>query len=329
MPCVLEVDNLQTQFFSDDGTITAVDSVSFRMHRGETLGIVGESGCGKSATSLSIMRLLPEHSGRVTGGRILLGGTNLLDLSEEEMRTVRGNRISMIFQEPMTSLNPVYSVGDQIEEAISSHEDVSRKEARDRTVELLRIVGIPAPERRRASYPFQMSGGMRQRVMIAMAMACNPDVLIADEPTTALDVTIQAQILELMQRTQDEFGTAILFITHDLGVIAEVADRVAVMYAGQIVEAGGVEDIFYAPKHPYTQGLLKSIPTVEGSAERLETIAGTVPSSRHVPAGCRFHPRCPHARAMCRDRMPDQIVVGDEHTARCLQYTHAWRGTDE
>ncbi|MCG8480217.1 MAG: ABC transporter ATP-binding protein [Spirochaetales bacterium] len=325
MPPVLAVDSLRTQFFSDDRAITAVDSVSFSVRRGETLGIVGESGCGKSATSLSIMRLLPEHSGRVTGGRIMLGETDLLTLSEEEMRAVRGNRISMIFQEPMTSLNPVYSIGDQIEEAIYSHEDVSRKEARDRSIELLRIVGIPDPERRHAAYPFQMSGGMRQRVMIAIAMACNPDVLIADEPTTALDVTIQAQILELMQRTQEEFGTAILFITHDLGVIAEVADRVAVMYAGQIVETGGVEEIFYAPKHPYTQGLLKSIPSVDRSEESLEAIAGAVPSPARLPEGCRFRPRCPHARGVCRAEEPILIAVEEGHAARCLQYTPLWR----
>ena len=260
MARLLEVKDLRTYFYLDEGTAKAVDGVSFEVDQGETLGLVGESGCGKSVSALSIMRLIPDPPGRITGGEILLGGRNILDLSDEKMRDIRGNEVSMIFQEPMTSLNPVFTCGSQIEEAIILHQKVSKKQAREKAVEMLRLVGIPAPEQRVKEFPHQLSGGMRQRVMIAMALSCHPSLLLADEPTTALDVTIQAQILELLARLQEELNMAVIMITHDLGVIAEVADRVAVMYAGKIVEYAPVKEIFGIPLHPYTQGLLKSIP---------------------------------------------------------------------
>ena len=301
---LLEVRGLQTFFYTDDGIGRAVDGVSFELFRGQTLGLVGESGCGKSVTALSIMRLVSEPPGRLVGGQVLAGGRDLLQLSDKEMCEVRGDEVAMIFQEPMTSLNPVLTCGYQIAEAVELHQKVSKVEARNRAVEMLRLVGIPGPEQRVDEYPHQLSGGMRQRVMIAMALSCNPQVLIADEPTTALDVTVQAQILELLARLQDELGMAILLITHDLAVVAEVAERVAVMYAGQVVECTQTESLFAGPRHPYTKGLLKSIPRLDEERDRLEIIDGAVPDFRQLPSGCRFHPRCPLATDQCREAAP-------------------------
>jgi len=326
---ILRVENLHTSFFTEDGVVPAVDGVSFSVARGETLGIVGESGCGKSVTSLSLMRLVPDPPGRITQGRVLLHGENLLEKTEEQMRRIRGRSMSMIFQEPMTSLNPVYPVGDQIDEALYTHLELNRKETRRRTLDLLRLVGIPSPEARYRNYPFELSGGMRQRIMIAMALACNPDVLIADEPTTALDVTIQAQILELMKETQRTVNSAIIMITHDLGVIAETADRVMVMYAGQAVESTDARTIFDKPLHPYTQGLLRSIPQIEQEIPRLEAIQGVVPSPMNMPRGCRFHPRCPFARPICSSRVPDLVPIEPGHEVRCLMYTDEWETADD
>ncbi|MGH7725809.1 MAG: ABC transporter ATP-binding protein [Candidatus Eiseniibacteriota bacterium] len=314
---VLEVRDLKTHFFTDDGAVKAVDGVSFEVRTGETLGIVGESGCGKSVTSLSILRLIPSPPGKIVGGQILFEGKNLLDLEPGEMRKIRGNEISMIFQEPMTSLNPVYTCGDQIMEAVQLHQKVGRREARSRAIEMLRLVGIPAPEQRVDEYPHQLSGGMRQRVMIAMALSCHPRVLIADEPTTALDVTIQAQILDLLNRLQEELGMAILLITHDLGVVAETCDRVAVMYAGQIVEYADVEEIFQHPRMPYTAGLLGSIPKLGEDAERLRVIPGNVPNPAEFPPGCKFHPRCPVVIDRCRTENPPLAMIRPAHLVRC------------
>jgi oligopeptide/dipeptide ABC transporter ATP-binding protein len=277
----LEIKNLKTSFFLEQGELKAVNNVSFKLSKGETLGIVGESGCGKSVTALSVMRLVQEPPGKIVGGEIFYQGKDLLKLPISQMRHIRGNKVSMIFQEPMTSLNPVFTIGNQIEEAIELHQDLSAKEVKNKTIEMLKLVGIPSPERRIKDYPHQLSGGMRQRVMIAMALSCEPEILIADEPTTALDVTIQAQILDLLRKLQDELGMAIMLITHDLGIVAEIADRVIVMYAGKIVEEAGVEEIFELPLHPYTIGLLKSIPSLQmahrGREERLQTIPGMVP----------------------------------------------------
>ncbi len=319
---LLSVENLKTYFSTDAGEARAVDGVSFSIERGETLGLVGESGCGKSVTSLSIMRLIPEPPGRILGGTIKFRGRDLITLSDADMRKVRGNDIAMIFQEPMTSLNPVFTCGFQIDEAVILHQGLGPAAAREKTVEMLRLVGIPDPGQRANEYPHQLSGGMRQRVMIAMALSCNPDVLIADEPTTALDVTIQAQILELLKRLQEELGMAVLMITHDLGVIAEVADRVAVMYAGKIVESARVEDIFDQPGHPYTQGLLASIPKLDEETERLTVIPGTVPDATRFPSGCRFAPRCSRAEAVCEEAEPPLLTIDGEdseegHTVAC------------
>jgi len=313
---LLEVRDLQTHFHTDDGVVRAVDGVSFSLDAGKTLAVVGESGSGKSVTSLSILRLIPEPPGRIEGGSIRFRGRELLTLAPRELRAVRGREISMIFQEPMTSLNPVYTCGEQILETIVLHEKVSRAEARKRAIEMLRLVGIPSPEQRVDEYPHQMSGGMRQRVMIAMALACRPAILIADEPTTALDVTIQAQILELLKKLQAELGMAVLLITHDLGVVAETADHVAVMYAGQVVEACDVRAAFDRPLHPYTAGLLHSLPRLGEARETLRVIPGTVPNPVAFPAGCRFHPRCPVAIDRCRELPPlEEIEPG--HLARC------------
>lgn len=303
---MLEVLDLRTEFETADGTVRAVDGVSFRVQRGRTLGLVGESGCGKSVTSLSLMRLVPEP-GRTVGGRVLLGGEDVLQVSEKRLRELRGRHMAMIFQEPMTSLNPVFTCGDQIEEALRLHQPTwSRSQIREHALGMLKKVGIPAPEQRYHDYPHQLSGGMRQRVMIAMAMSCDPQLLIADEPTTALDVTIQAQILDLMRSLLRETGAGLLLITHDLGVVAEMCDDVAIMYAGKIVEQGSVEDIFYRPRHHYTRGLLNSTPTLEPARrrERLTAIAGTVPSPLRLPAGCRFQDRCPAAESDCRTHEP-------------------------
>ncbi len=312
---ILRVDNLHTQFHTDDGIARAVDGVSFDLYPGKTLGLVGESGCGKSVTSLSIMRLL-SHPGRITNGAIYFQDRNLLSLSEYDMRNVRGNDIAMIFQEPMTSLNPVYTCGFQIDEAVMRHQSLDANSAREKTIDMLRLVGIPAPEQRANEYPHQLSGGMRQRVMIAMALSCNPDVLIADEPTTALDVTIQAQILELLGELQQRLNMAVLMITHDLGVIAEVADHVAIMYAGQIIESGPVDTIFHNPKHPYTQGLLASVPRLDETRERLSVIKGTVPNATQFPKGCRFASRCSIAQDQCHHQ-PALVEMEPSHHVAC------------
>jgi peptide/nickel transport system ATP-binding protein len=314
---VLEVRDLRASFATDAGTARAVDGVSFSLRRGETLGLVGESGCGKSVTALSVMRLVPQPPGEV-GGEVFLRGRDLLSLNEDEMCQVRGDDIAMVFQEPMSSLNPVLTCGFQIAEAVAMHQGVGAKEAKRRAVEMLAKVGIPAPEQRVDEYPHQLSGGMRQRVMIAMALSCNPEVLIADEPTTALDVTVQAQILELLRQLQEEMAMAVLLITHDLGVVAEVADRVAVMYAGQIVETATTQRLFEAPAHPYTRGLLQAVPRLDERRERLQTITGMVPDARDFPSGCRFAPRCPLAEAQCQEppELSELSKAGD-HWARC------------
>ena len=319
---VVEVEGLRTSFHGDDGIGLAVDGVSFSLYKGETLGLVGESGCGKSVTALSVMRLVREPPGRIEAGRIAVNGRDLTALSEQEMCRIRGDEVAMIFQEPMSSLNPVLTCGYQIMEAVMLHQDASRAEARERAVEMLKLVGIPAPEQRIDEYPHQLSGGMRQRIMIAMALSCNPDVLIADEPTTALDVTIQAQILELLQRLQEELDMAVLLITHDLGVVAEVADRVAVMYAGRIVETAATAELFASPRHPYTRGLLRSIPGLEEERERLDIIPGAVPDARGIPAGCAFHPRCPLADDNCRRRRPRAEEAAPGHLVSC------WKADD-
>ena len=314
---LLEVENLATYFYTEDGVMPAVDGVSFDLRKGETLGIVGESGSGKSVTSLSVMRLIPNPPGKIVSGRITFEGRDLLALPEGEMRKIRGNEISMIFQEPMTSLNPVFTVGAQIAEAIELHQGLSPKKAHERAIDMLRLVGIPSPEVRVDQYPHQMSGGMRQRVMIAMALSCNPKLLIADEPTTALDVTIQAQILELMKELKRELGTAIMLITHDMGVIADMCERVIVMYAGKVVEEAPVGEIFEHPLHPYTEGLLLSIPKLETTRtkQKLHVIEGVVPSPNNMPKGCRFNPRCPYAVDKCRLQEPPLERLGDRMVA--------------
>ena len=321
---LLDVQKLETHFFTFDGVARAVDDVSFHLDRGEVLGIVGESGCGKSVTAQTIMRLIPEPPGRIVGGRILFDGVDITSLSMEAMRGIRGKRISMIFQEPMTSLNPVFTVGNQISEMFLQHEGLSRKTAWEKAVAMLKRVQIPAPERRVQAYPHQLSGGMRQRVMIAMALACNPEILIADEPTTALDVTVQAQILDLMLTLRKDYDTAIMMITHDLGVIAEIASRVVVMYAGKAVESARTEVLFKDPKHPYTRGLLKSIPKLGNRAaqgrRRLSEIQGMVPGLLNMPGGCAFHPRCRHALDVCRSMVPELKETDDGHTVRCWLY---------
>jgi peptide/nickel transport system ATP-binding protein len=320
---ILQLKDLKTYFFSRDGVVRAVDGVSYHLNRGETLGVVGESGCGKSVTALSILRLIPNPPGRIVAGEILFEGQDLLLRSEAEMQDIRGNEISMIFQEPMTSLNPVLTVGHQISEAITLHQGLSRHAAMDKAVEMLRIVHIPEAQRRVGEYPHQLSGGMRQRVMIAMALSCNPKVLIADEPTTALDVTIQAQILDLMLELQEKLGTAIIMITHDLGVIAEVAKRVVVMYAGKKVEEAQVEELFEVPCHPYTKGLLGSIPRMDAvrgestGRQRLQEIKGMVPSLHHLPKGCLFEPRCPYATEQCRAEYPPLTEYRPGHLSAC------------
>ncbi len=318
---LLAVEDLKTVFMTSQGVGRAVDGVSFQLRAGETLGLVGESGCGKTVMALSLLRLVPDPPGEITGGAIHFNGHNLLELSEERMRAIRGNDISMIFQEPMTSLNPVFTIGDQITEAIILHQRLGKREAREQAAEMLQHVGIPDPDTRLDEYPHQLSGGMRQRAMIAMALVCRPKLLIADEPTTALDVTIQAQILDLMRTLQAELGMAILLITHDLGVVAEIADRVAVMYAGKIVEEAPVEVIFAEPKHPYTQGLLHSVPRIAkdatGHRVRLQEIPGLVPSIFAIPPGCPFSPRCPHVMERCSRETPPLDPVGPTARSAC------------
>ena len=317
MTALLEVRELRTQFSTDNGEFAAVDGVSFDVAAGRTLAIVGESGCGKSVTALSIMGLVASPPGRIVGGSIRFEGLELVGLPKRQLQDLRGNGIAMIFQEPMTSLNPAFTVGEQIVEGLLRHQNISRAEAVERTMEMLRKVRIPAPEQRFHDYPHKLSGGMRQRVMIAMALACNPRLLIADEPTTALDVTIQAQILELMRSLQQETGTAIILITHDLGVVAEVADEVVVMYAGKIVERASVQALFAEPQHPYTVGLLGSIPRLDGDAVRLASIKGQVPNPLKRPSGCNFADRCPFADAQCRLAEPLLREVGASHSSAC------------
>lgn len=320
---LLEVKNLKTYFYTEDGTVRAVDGVDFSVYPGEVLGIVGESGCGKSVTSLSIMRLI-SVPGKIVEGEINFDGKNLVTASEEEMMQVRGNRISMIFQQPQSALNPVFRAGDQISEVLNIHQDFGKEAGRERAVELLKLVGIPEPERRADSFPHELSGGMAQRVMIAMALACVPDLLIADEPTTALDVTIQAQILDLMRDMKTQLGSAMILITHDLGVIAEMANRVNVMYAGEIVEESPVASLFDKPLHPYTQGLIGSIPVLGEIRERLDVIPGSVPNLINLPQGCRFAPRCrarvDHNLTVCTDQHPGLIEVSEGHKVRCWLY---------
>lgn len=316
---LLEVENLQTEFKVKRGTVKAVNNVSFGVEKGEILAIVGESGSGKSVTSLSVMGLIREP-GKVTGGRIMFHGENLVGKSKKEMNKIRGDKISMIFQEPMTSLNPVYKIGDQIMESILTHMDLSKEEAKKLAVKMLDLVGIPSPEQRMEDYPHQMSGGMRQRVMIAMALSCNPEVLIADEPTTALDVTIQAQILELIDKLRNKIGMAVLLITHDLGVVAETADRVVVMYCGRIVEQADVKDIFTKPLHPYTIGLLESIPRLEEDRDRLYMIKGMVPDPTELPKGCPFADRCDNCMEKCKEHMPALVDVGGRKV-RCFLHS--------
>lgn len=320
---LLDIQGLQTCFTTEGGTVYAVDEINLTVKRGEILGIVGESGCGKSVTAFSVMRLL-SRNGRTTKGKVLFDGADLLRLSEKEMQKIRGNRISMIFQEPMTSLNPVYTVGYQLDEAIMLHQHVTKSEARARSIEMLRLVGIPEPEQRVKSYPHQLSGGMRQRVMIAMGISCEPELLIADEPTTALDVTIQAQILDVLCQLKDKLsGASIILITHDMGVVAQVCDRMAVMYAGKIVETAPTRELFKNMQHWYTAGLLKSIPTMDETRDRLDTIDGNVPNMLHPPAGCRFNPRCPNACDLCREKQPELTEVSPGHKVAC----HFRRGT--
>lgn len=317
---LLEVQNLRTRYITDDGTLFPVDDVSFRVKKGHTLGIVGESGCGKSQTALSIMRLI-QKPGQIVSGQVLFKGENLLNKSDEQMRKILGNQMAMIFQEPMTSLNPVFTIGDQVSESIRLHQkDLTKEQAKQKSIEMLRLVGIPAPEKRFDEYPHQLSGGMRQRVMIAMAMSCTPQLLIADEPTTALDVTIQAQILDLMRKVQKEFNAGMILITHDLGVVAEMCQDVIVMYAGKIIEYGSVEDIFYRPKHPYTKGLLDSIPHFETGhrLKQLNTIPGLVPSLYHLPVGCRFQDRCKYVTDECRRQEPKLENLRGVHRVACF-----------
>lgn len=315
---LLEVRDLRVSFFTPRGEVRAVDGVSFTIDEGETFGLVGESGCGKSVTALSLLRLL-DGSGRIVGGDIVFAGRTLLALSEEEMRSLRGDQIAMVFQEPMTSLNPVFTVGYQIGEVLEVHRGMSRKQARAEAIELLRLVEIPEPERRVDAYPHQLSGGMRQRVMIAMALACRPRLLIADEPTTALDVTIQAQILDLLAHLQEQFGMAVLFVTHDLGIVAERARRVAVMYAGRIVEEAETATLFRNPLHPYTRGLLRSIPRLGMRVRRLAAIPGSVPDPLALPSGCRFRDRCTYAVARCGEIDPQLEPFGDSRAVACIR----------
>ncbi len=321
MEKILEVKNLKTYFNSDRGMVPAVDGLDFSLSKGETLAIVGESGCGKSVTSLSILRIVPDPPGKIIDGEILYDGSDLLKRSEREMRSVRGSKISMIFQEPLTSLNPVFTIGQQICDIIRLHRKVKQKEARAIALDMLEQVKIASPEQVIDNYPHQLSGGMRQRVMIAMALACEPDILIADEPTTALDVTIQAQIMQLLMELKKQRKTSIILITHDLGVVASVAENVMVMYAGQAVEYGDVKSIFQAPLHPYTVGLLKSIPIIGDHRDELYSIDGNIPNPKDYPKGCRFSPRCPEAIERCKSELPPIFDMGEGRRVRCFKYS--------
>ncbi|MGN7387347.1 ABC transporter ATP-binding protein [Sporosarcina sp. SAFN-015] len=325
---LLEVRDLRTSFYTDDGEVKAVDGVSFTLPEGKTLGIVGESGSGKSITALSILKLIAAN-GKIIGGEVKFKGEDLLSFSDKKMRDIRGNAISMIFQEPMTSLNPVFTVGQQISESLMKHQNLSKKAAYVKSIELLQLVGIPSPDKRVKQYPYELSGGMRQRVMIAMALACNPEILIADEPTTALDVTIQAQILRLIRDLQKRLGMSVMMITHDLGVVAETCEEVVVMYAGQVVEYSDVVTLFQKPKHPYTIGLMNSLPRHDMELERLESISGNVPNPKEMPIGCRFAPRCPAATDLCRNVMPELLKDEEGNDVRCWIYSEKWEGESE
>jgi oligopeptide/dipeptide ABC transporter ATP-binding protein len=321
---LLKVRNLSTYFFTEDGVVRAVDGVSLDIHRGEIVGLVGESGCGKTVTALSIMRLIPSPPGRIVSGEIWFEGVDLLKLDDDGIRSIRGHKIAMVFQEPMTSLNPVLTIGRQLTEPLEVHLKMEPRQARARAIELLEMVGIPEPHKRIDSYPHQFSGGMRQRVMIAMALACNPRLLLADEPTTALDVTIQAQILELMTQLTRELGTAVLIITHNLGVVARYAQRVYVMYAGKVVETAPAMELYHRPHHPYTLGLLRSVPRLDqGRKARLEPIEGFPPDMVHIPPGCAFHPRCPFRTERCQVEGPPLVAVGPEHMVACWEWQRA------
>ena len=317
---LLSIRNLRTYFFTEDGIVKAVDGISLEIDKKEAVGLVGESGCGKTVTALSIMRLVPPP-GKIVSGKILFKGEDLLKKSEDEMRKIRGNRISMIPQDSVSSLNPVLTIGEQIAEVIRLHQGLNRREAKRKVVEMLELVGIPSPSKRMNEYPHQLSGGMRQRVMIAMALACNPELIIADEPTTALDVTIQAQILDVMKNMIKEFGCSLLLITHDFGVVAEMCDKVIVMYAGNIVEYAHTKALFKNPKHPYTHGLLNSIPKIDANIKRFKAIDGTVPNLIDPPAGCKFHPRCPYAREICSKQKPQIVEVEPGHFVSCWMYS--------
>ncbi|MBA4535737.1 ABC transporter ATP-binding protein [Bacillus aquiflavi] len=325
---LLEVRNLCTSFYIEGTEVKAVDGVTFSVPKGKTIGIVGESGSGKSITSLSIMRLI-QKPGKIKNGEILFKGEDILEKSEKEMRRIRGNNISMIFQEPMTSLNPVYTVGQQICESFQIHQKLNKKQAMIKSVEMLKLVGIPSPEKRVHQYPYELSGGMRQRIMIAMALACNPELLIADEPTTALDVTIQAQILELIKELQQKLNMSVIMITHDLGIVAETCDYVAVMYCGKVVEYADVKTLFKKPKHPYTIGLLNSLPRHDIDQEELQAIKGAVPSPTEMPKGCRFAPRCPQAVDQCFSQLPQLQKIDHFNQIRCWIYTDEWEGERE
>ncbi|MCX7694271.1 MAG: ABC transporter ATP-binding protein [Caloramator sp.] len=317
---LLSIKNLKTYFYTEDGVIKAVDDVSLSIREGETLGVVGESGCGKSITAMSILKLIPNPPGKIVEGEIIFDGKDLTKATDEEIRKIRGNKISVIFQEPMTSLNPVFTIGDQIIEAIVLHQNMNKEKAREKAIDMLKLVGIPRADEVVDAYPHELSGGMRQRAMIAMAMACNPKLLIADEPTTALDVTIQAQILDLMRDLKNKTNTSIMLITHDLGVVAEMADHVVVMYAGKVVEEANVYEIFKNPMHPYTLGLLESKPILNQDKERLNSIPGQVPNPLNMPEGCYFHPRCSKAMDICKKEQPGLCTVKDGHRVACHLY---------
>ena len=317
---LLEIKDLETWFYTDDGVVRGCDRVSYTVNRGETLAVVGESGSGKSVTAMSVLRLIPDPPGRIVGGQILFNGRDLLTMDEGEIRKIRGNRIAMIFQEPMTSLNPVMTVGRQIAESLILHQGAAKADALARAEEMLALVGIPDPRARAREYPYQLSGGMRQRVMIAIALACRPELLIADEPTSALDVTIQAQILDLMRDLQKEMGMAVILITHDMGVVAETADRVAVMYCGRIVEFGTAEDIFFTPRHPYLDGLTRSVLDIDEEVDELYMIEGNVPDPLDLPKGCNFAPRCPRAMDVCHREIPPAVAFNHTHYACCWLY---------
>ncbi len=315
---ILEIKGLEITYEVEEGTVRAVNNIDISLGKGKTLGLVGETGAGKTTTALAVLRLVPDPPGVIKNGEIFLEGKNIFNYTEKDMELIRGDQVSMIFQDPMTSLNPVLTVGDQIAEVIMIHENLNKKQAYEKAKDMLELVGIPGD--RAGEYPHQFSGGMKQRVVIAIALACNPKVLIADEPTTALDVTIQAQVLELMKNLRDKYGTSMILITHDLGVVAEICDEVSIMYAGKIIEHGNLVDIFDNHKHPYTEGLFNSLPNIEDKGEPLKPIPGLVPDPSNLPSGCAFHPRCPYAKDICKDQVPEKICINDTHTVSCLMY---------